>query len=199
MSDVEPSDVGGTHTRLDPNVLLGREFDYAAQAAIEAGEDRVRVFTFFLAAIGSLVATTKLADPGNPAQQVAFGAVLAAIALLGSLCVFQLAKLRLAWVDSVRTMCAIKEYYVAASDDPRLATAIRWTSRTVPRADKLGSVSFLLAVAASFVGGACLGGAVFLWVGAASGPTALRVALGGAAGSVSIAMQIYGWFAICRH
>ncbi len=51
--------------KLDPNEILSREFEYAAQTALQAYEDRARVFNYYLATAGTLIAGVVLLDLNN--------------------------------------------------------------------------------------------------------------------------------------
>jgi len=77
--------------------LLAAEFDYIAQTAIQAHEDRSRVSSFYLIAVGSLIAAllgTQVFDPEKFTQAVklAFSGAFALLTLLGISTVLQLAR-----------------------------------------------------------------------------------------------------------
>ncbi|MEO5887697.1 MAG: hypothetical protein ABIQ77_08545, partial [Anaerolineales bacterium] len=58
---------------LDFDELLAAEYDYIAQTASQAHEDRARVSSFYLIAVGSLVAalfSTQLFEPDSFTQTV---------------------------------------------------------------------------------------------------------------------------------
>jgi hypothetical protein len=89
--------------------LLAAEFDYIAQTAIQANEDRARVSSFYLIAVGSLLAalfSTQFFDPTSPSQTVnlMFSGLFALLMLLGASTVMQLARLRAAWHESALAM-----------------------------------------------------------------------------------------------
>ena len=119
---------------LDPNEILAREFDYAAQTAMQANEDRVRVFNYYLVTAGTVIAAVALADTATPGQLAVFALLFGGLAVLGVLFALQLVKLRLAWTESVRAMCQIKGHYAAHAGSPELASAFHWTREDYPRA-----------------------------------------------------------------
>ncbi|MGB8980307.1 MAG: hypothetical protein WCC12_00370, partial [Anaerolineales bacterium] len=89
--------------------LLASEFDYIAQTAIQAHEDRARVSSFYLIAVGSLLAAmfgTQLFDPEFFTQTVdlMFGGLFVLLTLLGTSTVVQLGRLRAAWYESMLAM-----------------------------------------------------------------------------------------------
>src|SRR5436309_9614593 len=81
--------------------LLAAEFDYIAQTAIQAHEDRARVSSFYLIAVGSLVAAmfgTQFFDLNSPSRtiNIMFSGLFGLLTLLGTSTVMQLARLRTA-------------------------------------------------------------------------------------------------------
>src|SRR5512138_1988293 len=86
--------------------LLAAEFDYIAQTAIQANEDRARVSSFYLIAVGSLVAAmfgTQFFDPNffTRTVSVMFSGLFVLLTLLGTSTILQLARLRAAWYESM--------------------------------------------------------------------------------------------------
>ena len=107
----------------------------------------------------------------------------------------KLAKLRLAWIESVRAMCQIKEYYIQMCDEFQLTSAFRWTMETIPRAGKKWTVAFLIALAVALLSSASAGGAVFLWgLAAFDRRWAIQSAFIGLSG---FAAQLVVWFRVC--
>ena len=109
------------HTHVELDELLAAEFNYIAQTATQANEDRARVSSFYLIAVGSLIAAllgTQLFDPETftPTVKLIFSGVFALLTLLGASTVMQLAQLRSAWYESARAMNQIKDF---ASAKPR--------------------------------------------------------------------------------
>lgn len=144
---------------LDPNEILSSEFNHASKMAFQADEDKVRVFSYYLATAGTLIATLILGDLNNNFHLFIFGVLFAGLAVLGIMSLLKLAKLRLAWIDSIRTMHRIKSYYIQNNAD--LEKAFRWTDKTIPSPGKKWTVAFLMAVTISFLSSFSVGGAVF--------------------------------------
>ena len=87
---------------LEFDELLAAEYNYIAQPAIQAHEDRARVSSFYLIAVGSLLAAifgTQLFDPGFYSRTVnlMFSGLFILLTLLGTSTIMQLARLRAAW------------------------------------------------------------------------------------------------------
>lgn len=87
--------------------LLAAEFDYIAQTAAQATEDRARVSSFYLIAVGSLIAamfgTQFLGMQSLPkAVNLMFSGLFLLLTLLGTSTIMQLARLRAAWYESDR-------------------------------------------------------------------------------------------------
>jgi hypothetical protein len=144
--------------------LLAAEFNYIAQTAAQANEDRARVSSFYLIAVGSLLAAlfgTQLFDPDQvtPTVKFMFSGLFAMLTLLGTSTVMQLAQLRAAWYESVRAMNQLKDF--AMKQNPQLVDAFRWKTGTIPAKYKRGSVSYYQALEVSLIGGVVFGAAVF--------------------------------------
>ena len=101
-----------TEEKLPPvelDELLAAEFNYIAQTATQAFEDRARISSFYLIAVGSLIAAlfgTQLFDPDQFTQSVKFmfSGLFLLLTLLGTSTVMQLAQLRSAWYESMKAM-----------------------------------------------------------------------------------------------
>src|ERR1043165_1137206 len=144
--------------------LLAAEFDYIAQTAIQAHEDRARVSSFYLIAVGSLVAAmfgTQFFDLNSPSRtiNIMFSGLFALLTLLGASTIIQLARLRAAWYESALAMNQLKDYMM--SENKNLAKAFRWQTHTLPSKYKTNSVSFHQAVEVALISGLMLGAAVF--------------------------------------
>lgn len=144
--------------------LLAAEYNYIAQTANQAMEDRARVSSFYLIAVGSLIATllgTQLFDVGNFTRTIKlmFSGVFALLTLLGASTVMQLAQLRSAWYESMLAMNQLKDF--AMKQSPELSLAFRWKTSTIPSKYKVGSISFYQAFEVSLIGGLMFGTAVF--------------------------------------
>ncbi len=133
-----------TLPKLKPDEILRAEYDYIAQCAFQANEDRARVASFYFVSVGSLVAAilgSQFAG-GNMSALIylAFGLLFIALTVLGVLTVLQLARLRAAWNSAAEAMNAIKAYYI--KNHKSLDVAIRW--KELPKLDKWYSLSNLL-------------------------------------------------------
>jgi hypothetical protein len=182
--------------RLDTNEILGREFDYAAQTALQANEDRARVFGYYVATGATMLAAMLLADLRNTQHLTVLAVLFGGLAVLGIMSILKLAKLRLAWTDSVRAMCQIKRYYIEATRDAGLGTAFRWTADTIPPVGKKWTVAFVMAATLMLLSSSASGAAVMLGVRATGG--SLSLPAGAAAGVVILIGQLVVWFAACR-
>ena len=144
--------------------LLASEFDYIAQTAIQANEDRARVSSFYLIAVGSLVAAlfgTQYIDPASSTENInlMFSGLFILLTLLGTSTVMQLARLRAAWYESALAMNQMKDYMM--SEDQRLVGAFRWRTSTLPSKYKKSSVSYFQAMEVSLISGLTFGAAIF--------------------------------------
>jgi hypothetical protein len=150
--------------RVELDELLAAEFNYIALTATQANEDRARVSSFYLVAVGSLVAalfSTQFFDPEKLTQTVRlmFSGLFLLLTFLGMSTVLQLAQLRAAWHESMRAMNQIKDF--AMKQNPELAEAFRWKTSTIPRKFKKSSVSYYQALEVSLIGGLTFGAAIF--------------------------------------
>ncbi len=144
--------------------LLAAEFDYIAQTAIQAHEDRARVSSFYLIAVGSLVAAmfgTQFFDPNSPSETVniMFSGLFALLTMLGTSTIMQLARLRAAWYESMLAMNQLKDYMM--SENKSLVKAFRWQTNTLPSKYKTNSVSYYQAIEVALISGLMFGAAVF--------------------------------------
>lgn len=144
--------------------LLAAEYSYIAQTANQANEDRARVSSFYLLAVGSLLAGlfgTQFYDSGNLTVTVKlmFSGLFVMLTLLGASTVMQLARLRSAWYESMLAMNQIKDF--AMSQSPELTQAFRWRTSTLPEKFKPRSVSFYQAIQVAMISGLMFGAAIF--------------------------------------
>ena len=147
--------------------LLAAEFDYIAQTAVQANEDRARVSSFYLIAVGSLVAAlfgTQLFDNENFTSTVKFmfSGLFILLTLLGTSTVIQLGRLRAAWHESMLAMNQLKDF--AMRQSPELIEAFRWKTTTLPSKYKKGSVSYFQAIEVSLISGLMFGASIFFLV-----------------------------------
>jgi hypothetical protein len=157
MSDEKP-------LPIEFDELLAAEFDYIAQTAIQANEDRARVSSFYLIAVGSLLAAlfgTQFFDPSSPSQTVnlMFSGLFALLMLLGTSTVMQLARLRAAWHESALAMNQLKDYMMNVNQS--LTKAFRWKTNTLPSKYKKDSVSYYQALEVALISGLMFGAAIF--------------------------------------
>lgn len=146
---------------LHPDDMLSAEFEYIAQTAFQAHEDRARVTTFYLVAVGSFVAAilgAQFEAVDSTFVNSAFVVLFGVLSVMSVLTILQLVRLREAWFDSVAAMNRIKDYYV--EHDAELKSAFMWSTGTIPAKFKRWSVAYLLAFQVSVLGGATLGAGV---------------------------------------
>jgi hypothetical protein len=181
---------------IELDELLAAEFNYIAQTATQANEDRVRVSSFYLIAVGSLIAAlfgtqlfeTKLTQDFN----YMFSGLFFLLTLLGASTVMQLAQLRAAWYESMMAMNQLKDF--AMEQSPELANAFRWKTTTLPAKYKIGSVSYYQAREVSLIGALMFGAATFFLQQALAFPATILVWLTCAGAGVIaflIQMQLY--------
>lgn len=149
---------------LDFDELLAAEYDYIAQTASQAHEDRARVSSFYLIAVGSLVAalfSTQLFEPDSFTQtvKIMFGGLFILLTLLGTSTIMQLARLRAAWFESMQAMNQLKEFMVSQNNE--LAEAFLWTNSSLPSKYKTNSVSYYQAVEVALISALMFGAAIF--------------------------------------
>lgn len=149
-------------TGLDPDAILTEEFEYAAETAYQAHEDRVQVFYQFLAAAATVLAAVFFVEDYNPVHFSTLSLLLFTFTVVGVFSLLKLARLRTAWRESVQAMCQIKDYYVTHGDDPNLEEAFLWTEDTIPAGVSSGTVAYYLALTVSFINSGTLVGALFI-------------------------------------
>jgi hypothetical protein len=151
---------------LDDEEILKTEFEYIARTAFQADEDHARVSSFFLVAVGSLIAALFSTQIFNNSDQPvliarAFSGLFFILTLLGTLTTLQLSRLRAAWYDSMLAMNQLKDYWIRHSRDGDLAKAFKWDTETMPAKFKLNSVSFFQSVEVALLSGITFGAAVY--------------------------------------
>lgn len=149
---------------IEMDDLLAAEFDYIAGTASQANEDRARVSSFYLIAVGSLLAAlfgTQLTDINLASLDVSlmFAGLFLLLTLLGFSTIIQLARLRAAWHESMLAMNQLKEFMISQNSDIR--KAFRWTKETLPSKYKRNSVSYHQAVEVALIGGVMSGAGIF--------------------------------------
>lgn len=146
--------------------LLAAEYNYIAQTANQANEDRARVSSFYLVAVGSLLAalfSTQLFEPEKFTQTVKllFGLLFTLLTLLGSSTVMQLGRLRNSWYQSMLAMNHLKDF--AIRERPELEEAFLWKTSTLPPKYKTSSISYFQAVEVALISGLTFGAASFFF------------------------------------
>jgi hypothetical protein len=173
--------------------LLAAEFDYIAQTAIQANEDRARVSSFYLIAVGSLVAAlfgTQFFDPNffTPSINIMFGGLFILLTLLGTSTVMQLARLRAAWYESMLAMNQLKDYMM--NQNRTLIQAFRWKTSTLPSKYKTNSVSYYQAVEVTLISGLMAGAAAFFFQQAIYPPGLIHWIVAGLVGILTVFLQL---------
>lgn len=158
-----PTHVPQAEGVLSPDAILVAEFEYIAQTAFQANEDRARVATFYLVTLGTLVAailTTQTESLQDRYVYWAFAILFGVLTLASVLTLLQLARLRQAWFDSASAMNQIKGFYIERISQMQLQEAFRWRMGTLPDKFKPWSISSLLSVQVALLGGVTLGAAI---------------------------------------
>jgi len=151
---------------LSDEGLLEAELEYITQTAFQANEDRARVSSFYLLAVGSLVAavfSAQLVDRDVDAAIIAwaFTVLFFVLTALGTLTTLQLSRLRAAWYDSMLAMNQLKDYWLRHSADKRLKEAFRWDTGSLPPKYKTNSVSHYQALEVALLSGLTFGAGVY--------------------------------------
>ncbi len=134
------------------------EFNYMAQTAFQAQEDRARVSEFFLVSFGTFIAAVFSSQSSNPDPKLinnVFLILFIVVAFLGLLTTLELSRLRLAWTDSVRAMNCMKDFLI--NKHPALDACLPWRTKTIPKPFKLWSVGFMKALQVSLISGVSMG------------------------------------------
>jgi hypothetical protein len=151
---------------FDEEGLLKAELEYITQTAFQANEDRARVSSFYLVAVGSLVAavfSTQFVNRDLDPRLIAgtFCVLFLVLTILGTLTTLQLARLRAAWYDSAVAMNQLKDYWLRHSKDQTLKQAFHWDTGTLPRKYKMNSVSYYQMLEVALLTGLTFGAAVY--------------------------------------
>ena len=151
--------------KLNPDEMLKTEFEYAANSAFQANEDRSKAASFFLVAVGSLVAAILGVENLElaPSSFIALSGLFVVLTFLGLLTIMQLARLRAAWTQAAEAMNKIKDFYIQHFDNVEFTNAFLWRSGTVPPKYKPYSVSYFTVVEVSLLSGLTFGAAVYLF------------------------------------
>lgn len=145
---------------LKADSILAAEFEYVSQTAFQANEDRAKVSTFYVLTVGSFLAAMFGLQTDLLQRQfiyLAFAILFSILSLYAGLTLLHLVRLRQAWYESAQAMNQLKEYYIQNLDEPALDGAFRWRLSTLPVKFKPWSVSFLMALQVTILGGAAVG------------------------------------------
>ena len=144
--------------RTDPEIIIPddiliAEYEYIADTAQQANEDRSRVASFYFVSVGSIVAAilgTQFAKDNLKSVSVAFSILFFVLTLLGTLTIAQLARLRAAWHESIEAMNQVKDFYIKKF--PETESAFKWRIGTIPPTDKPYSIANLIALEVALLG-----------------------------------------------
>lgn len=150
-----------TKPNLNPDEMLQKEFEYITQNAFQANEDRSRVTSFYLVAVGSFVAAILGTgfETGRSIISIAFFVLFAALTMMGTLTIAQLARLRASWHEAVEAMNQIKEFYIKAH--PEVEPAFKWRTKEIPPTNKTFSIANLIAVEVAMLSALTAGAGIF--------------------------------------
>lgn len=178
--------------------LLAAEFNYIAQTAIQTNEDRARVSSFYLIAVGSLIAAilgTQLFDPEKFSQAIKFffSGTFILLTFLGTSTIMQLGRLRSAWHESMLALNQIKDF--AMKQHSELIQAFRWRTDTLPDKFKKNSISYYQAVEVSLISGLMFSAAIFFFLLGFIDAQPVSWLASGLAGiaMIFIQLRIYKW------
>lgn len=193
---VEPVDeVEDRITEAEQEILIA-EFNYAAQSAFQANEDRVRVFGFVVANIATIISALFAQVTIISISENLFKVILIVLSIIGALLIMQIARLRSAWIESVRTMNSIKEFFIVNSYNKDFAKVFRWNNQTVPSATKVASISFLVTLIIAFIDTISFGYGILLFLDGVELNLSFLLTL---VASLSFFMiQLYAWAKIAK-
>ena len=148
--------------KLNTDDILKAEYDYIANTAFRANEDRARGASFYFVSVGSIVAAilgTQLTTDNLRSVAIPFFILFLVMTGLGALTIAQLARLRAAWHESVQAMNVMKDFYIKYY--PEIEPAFKWREKTIPETDKPNSIANLTAVEVALLGGLTAGAAIY--------------------------------------
>jgi len=155
-------------TSLKMENMLLEEFNYVSVTAYQAMEDRARITSFYYLLLGVLasgLAASYQFSGGSRNIPLSLITILLLIGALISISFFvTLIRLRQAFKESLLTMNVIKEFYIDQFKQqmPAIEQAFRWRLATMPKGERVGSVTFMIAGLNALIGSLCLAGAVFI-------------------------------------
>ncbi|MBI5029866.1 MAG: hypothetical protein HZB51_05015 [Chloroflexi bacterium] len=151
--------------QLNPEKILGHEFEYAQATAEQAQDDRTAIMNLYLllvGGVGSILVGLGQSNAVNLPREV-YVIVFALLGVIGFFILFKLIRLRQAWYDSVKAMNQIKEFYIAQY--PELEKAFRWRSKTIPAPNKVWTITFGLSVLVMIIDSVSFGVAMYFFSG----------------------------------
>ena len=153
-----------------PEEFLAAEFEYIANSAFQANEERSKAASFFLVSVGSLVAAIFGAQRLSGAAESllivyrSLAGLFLVLTILGTLTVLQLARLRAAWHESALAMNQLKEFMAEQYQDIKLREAFRWRKETLPGKYKKDSISYYTTLEVALLCALTLGAAVYFFL-----------------------------------
>jgi hypothetical protein len=147
---------------LSADEILKVEYEYIANTAFQANEDRARFSSFYFISVGSLVAAilgTQFAADNLKSVAILFFLLFLVMTGLGALTMGELARLRSAWHESVQAMNQVKDFYL--KHHPELEPAFKWRGSTIPPTNKRYSIANLIAVEVALLGSLTSAAAVY--------------------------------------
>lgn len=178
--------------KAGPEIVIA-EYNYIAETAFQASEERAKVTQFFIISFGGfLTAILSFQFPIENVHDInqVFGILFLLIYIFGGVTVFQLARFRIAWIDSIRAMNQIK--LAAIQENKGLGSYFRWTQN--PKPFKAVSIGFSLVIMIALISGASVGSAVSLLGFASRGtsvPLRTSIIYGCLGGGVYITLYIF--------
>ncbi len=152
--------------KLDPSLrlegLLLEEFNYASSTAYQAMEDRARLFNTYVWLLfimfSGLTAIYTHIDSRSGLIQLMLVFVLIG-GVVGVAFFVKIIRLRQAWRDSLVAMNTIKEFYIDRfqKEIPHLEQVFHWRKATLPKGEKVGSVTFIVCSTIAFLSSLCFG------------------------------------------
>lgn len=127
-----------------PHEMLMAEFNYIATSTNQSSEDRARMSNYYLVTIGAVIAAASSAklDGSSSLLNMAVGAGLFLIALMGLSTVLTLIRLRAGWISGAKAMNKIKQYYIDTFKNIDWDKAFDWKPDNMPTPGKWNSVAF---------------------------------------------------------
>ncbi|MBT3315428.1 MAG: hypothetical protein HN390_12545 [Anaerolineae bacterium] len=142
--------------------ILVAEYEYIAQTAFQAHEDRARVTTFYLVSVGSLFGAflgVQNIESVDTFAYIVLAGLFLFLSAFGLLTLLQLARLRKAWFSSTSAMNHIKEFISKRNNG--FEKAFLWNNESLPDLYKKESVAYLMALQVSMLGAITFGAMIF--------------------------------------